>query len=244
MKRCSCSELIDHFGFLNHHISLITSSRLVDTNSQLKFPYALDILPSTLAQEWDSPEFRPYRDAFPAEHRTSPKDLEIHARYLMSQDLKIPYLKSLQGYLWIRGYETGALRCPLFSDVYPSLQAWTSAGKKVVIYSSGSVAAQKLLFQYTDVDGGKDVRGLLSAYFDTTNAGMKNHQESYEKIARELGVAPGKFLFASDNALEVEAAIKAGMRAVVVVRPGNAPLTDVQKSDNAIIDSFEALKLS
>lgn len=212
----------------------------------LKFPYALAVLPETLSKEWESPEFRPYREAFPVEHRSTPEAYEIHVRYLMSLDLKIPYLKYLQGYLWLRGYQSGALRCPLFPDVYPCLKSWTASGKKVVIYSSGSVPAQKLLFQYTDVDGGKDVRPLLSEYFDTTNAGMKNEQQSYEKIVQEVGPkgAPGKFLFASDNVNEVEAALQAGMNAVVVVREGNAPLTEAQRSKNAVVESFEELKLT
>lgn len=38
----------------------------------------------------------------------------------------------------------------MYDDVEEALQLWTSSGVKVYIYSSGSVEAQKLLFQYSD----------------------------------------------------------------------------------------------
>ena len=50
------------------------------------------------------------------------------------------------------------------------------------VYSSGSVAAQKLLFQYSDA-GNLDV--LFDANFDTT-VGHKREKESYLEIARQL----------------------------------------------------------
>ncbi|KAF4633214.1 hypothetical protein G7Y89_g4908 [Cudoniella acicularis] len=142
-----------------------------------KFPYALQVLPSTLATQWDSPTFSPYRDAFPAEHRSSPEALLSHVKDLMAQDLKIPYLKSLQGYLWLHGYQSGSLRCPLFPDVHPAMVAWHDAGIPIIIYSSGSVPAQKLLFQYTDSPPDPDLRPLISDYFDTVNAGMKQEKK-------------------------------------------------------------------
>jgi len=165
----------------------------------------------------------------------------------MALDLKVPYLKSLQGYLWKRGYESGLLKCPLFPDVYPSLLSWTSSKPsiKVIIYSSGSVAAQKLLFQYTTVG---DLRDLIGGYFDTVNAGSKVEKESYEKIWKQSGLEGdreeiGKWLFLSDNVKEVKAAKEAGMMAWVVVREGNAELSDDEKEGEVLIRSFEEVKL-
>lgn len=37
----------------------------------------------------------------------------------------------------------------LYEDVEEALKLWTSSGKKVYIYSSGSVEAQKLLFGHS-----------------------------------------------------------------------------------------------
>lgn len=38
----------------------------------------------------------------------------------------------------------------VYEDVPPALERWTRAGKKVYIYSSGSVEAQVLLFKYSE----------------------------------------------------------------------------------------------
>lgn len=157
----------------------------------------------------------------------------------MSQDLKIPYLKSLQGYLWLQGYESGALRCPLFPDVHPSLLRWHNASISIIIYSSGSVPAQKLLFQYTNSTPDPDLRPLIEGYFDTVNAGPKTEKESYEKIAGTRGEDVGTWLFLSDNVKEVNAAKEAGMRSFVVVREGNGPLSEEEKQGNVLVESFE-----
>ncbi|TVY49901.1 Enolase-phosphatase [Lachnellula occidentalis] len=212
-------------------------------NHYPQFPYALEVLPSTLATQWDSPAFTPYRDAFPPTHRSTPAALLAHVRDLMSQDLKIPYLKSLQGYLWLTGYESGALRCPLFQDVQPSMAAWHKAGIAIVIYSSGSVPAQKLLFQYTNSEPEPDLRPLISGYFDTVSAGLKTDRASYEKIAATRGEGIGRWLFLSDSVREVDAAREAGMQGFVVVREGNAGLSEEEKERNTLVESFEAIKL-
>ena len=207
-----------------------------------QFPYALHALPATLDTEWDSPSFAPYRDAFPAEHRASPEAFSAHVQDLMSRDLKIPYLKSLQGYLWLRGYESGALRCPLFPDVYPALASWHRASIPTIIYSSGSVPAQRLLFQYTNAAPNADLRGLITDYFDTVNAGMKVDKESYAKIAQtKKEVVVSKWLFLSDNVKEVEAARAAGMQALIVVREGNAPLSKEEREKNVVVESFDEI---
>jgi len=209
-----------------------------------KFPYAIESLPTTLAVKWDDESFQPYRDAFPPEHRTSPQAFEAHVRDLMAQDLKIPYLKSLQGYLWLSGYESGDLRCPLFPDVAPAMISWHQKSISIIIYSSGSVPAQKLLFQYTDSTPHADLRPLITDYFDTINAGPKTESSSYKKIAAaHPGTEIQHWLFLSDNVKEVDAAREAGMQALVVVRPGNAPLSSEEKKRNRLVGSFNELDL-
>lgn len=165
----------------------------------------------------------------------------------MSADVKIAYLKSLQGYLWKSGYASGSLSCPLFPDVYPMLQKWhdSTAGIKIIIYSSGSVAAQKLLFQYTNTVPEADLRPLITDYFDTVNAGLKQDAESYKKIAAahpELGSVRDWF-FLSDNVNEVAAAREAGMQAAVVVREGNTPLTEAERKGNLVIEHFDEIHI-
>ena len=127
--------------------------------------------------------------------------MQAHVEDLTKRDVKVAYLKNLQGYLWEDGYRTGAYSTPLFPDVAPRLKKWKADGVELAIYSSGSVFAQKLLFQHVQVDGQdepaeaggegahvEDMTGLISGWFDTTNAGFKAEAKSYSKISAALKV--------------------------------------------------------
>jgi len=94
---------------------------------------------------------RPYIDAFPEEHRKDAVTLQSHCDALVAKDIKDPALKALQGYIWKSGYASGALKCELFPDVEHALQKWHKAGVKIIIYSSGSVPAQKCELRNEDV---------------------------------------------------------------------------------------------
>src|SRR5262249_43142778 len=87
------------------------------------------------------------------------------------------------------------------------------------IFSSGSVLAQKLLFESTK-DG--DLTKFLNGYFDTTT-GPKNEPESYRAISAAFHVTPADLLFLSDAVRELDAAGAAGMKTCLCVRPGNPP---------------------
>lgn len=184
----------------------------------------MEALPKVLDEEWDSPSFAKYRNAFPQEYRDSRQEFEAHFNDLVSRDVKIAYLKSLQGHLWQQGYKSGAIRAPLFDDVAPFFHLAHKSGKKIVIYSSGSVPAQKLLFAHTNADP-SDLTHLISGWFDTVNAGPKMEADSYRTILSSFPeIVPKRWLFLSDNMQEVIAAIDAGICSVPVIRPGNAPL--------------------
>ena len=99
-----------------------------------------------LASQWDSEAFRPYKDAFPEHARAAPEAFQAHVQDLTARDVKVAYLKGLQGYLWETGYNDGAYSTPMFEDVVPMLTEWKRKGIELSIYSSGSVFAQKLLF--------------------------------------------------------------------------------------------------
>ncbi len=105
------------------------------------------------------------------------------------------------------------------------------------------MAAQKLLFQYTDSKPDADLRHLISGYFDTVNAGMKKDARSYEKIAASRKDDIGKWLFLSDRVEEVEAAKEAGMQSLVVVREGNPPLTEEETRKHSLIASFDEIRI-
>lgn len=132
----------------------------------------------------------------------------------MDADAKETALKEIQGRIWAEGYAAGELRGHVYPDTPAALKRWTDAGIAVHIYSSGSIAAQKLIFGHS-VAG--DLTPLLSGYFDTTT-GPKREAESYRRIAGALDLEPGTILFVSDVQAEVDAARAAGMRAILIDR--------------------------
>ncbi|KAM3553254.1 hypothetical protein MY1884_006776 [Beauveria asiatica] len=202
------------------------------------FPYALKALPKVLNEQWDSSAFAPYREAFPEEYRSDRAALEVHVQDLIERDVKAPYLKSLQGHLWRQGYETGVLKAPLFDDVPAFIKSAHSTGKKIMIYSSGSVPAQKLFFGHT-TGHPSDMTPFISAWFDTVNAGPKTEAESYTRILSAVSdTKPGRWLFLSDNVKEVDAARAAGMQSYPVVRPGNARLPVDHPLTSSAVSSF------
>ena len=69
---------------------------------------------------------------------------------------------------------------------------------------------------------------------------MQAQKDSYENIQLSLGVdTPADVLFATDVLAEADAATAAGWRAVLVVRPGNAPLESGHS--HRVIDSLADL---
>ncbi|KAF8453778.1 HAD-like domain-containing protein [Terfezia claveryi] len=203
------------------------------------FPYALNTLPKFLKKNWSSPDFAPYKAAFPEHAQESPAALQSYVRELTEKDVKVTCLKNLQGLLWRAGYEDGSIKAPIYPDVFPAINIWVrEKGLNVIIYSSGSVAAQKLLFRHTgivDLENG-DMTPYLTGYYDTVNAGMKQDPQSYRNIAEDMKILPEEWLFLSDNVKEVEAAKAAGMNSMIVVRPGNEPLTPGDCAHHRVLD--------
>lgn len=138
----------------------------------------------------------------------------------MDADRKTTGLKSLQGKIWLDGYARGELLAHLFEDVPPALASWNDQGLAIYIYSSGSIAAQKLLFKHS-VAG--DLTPLLAGYFDTTT-GPKKVARSYASICAAVRLDPAQVCFLTDNLEEACAAREAGLSALLSVRPGNPTL--------------------
>ncbi|WP_316251108.1 acireductone synthase [Sphingomonas sp. JC676] len=136
----------------------------------------------------------------------------------IDEDRKATPLKTLQGLIWAQGYADGELKGHVYPDTPEAMRRWNAAGVPVYIYSSGSIAAQKLIFGHS-IAG--DLTLMLSGYFDTTT-GPKRECESYAKIASAIGLAAGDILFVSDIQAEVDAARDAGLRALLIDRDGNA----------------------
>jgi enolase-phosphatase E1 len=152
----------------------------------------------------------------------------------MDEDRKITPLKALQGLVWQQGFDSGALRAPVYEDAVRALRRWREQGLKLYVYSSGSVAAQRLLFSHTERG---DLTPLFSGYFDTTT-GSKLEAESYRTIARSIDLPAETTLFLSDHPGEIEAARDAGMRALCVDRepvPLSASQPDSIRSFDEIV---------
>jgi enolase-phosphatase E1 len=165
---------------------------------------------------------------------SDPRSVSAYLEHLIDSDRKSTPLKALQGMIWKEGYESGELKSIVFDDVRPAFERWTSDGKKIAIFSSGSVLAQQLLFRYTNHG---DLTPFISAYFDTTT-GPKRNAESYLKIASDLNTNPDHMFFISDDAGEISAATVARLPSALCIRPGNPP---VPPNCHVIyINSFEA----
>ena len=131
-------------------------------------------------------------------------------------DKKITPLKTLQGILWEAGYISDEIKGHVYPEVADSLTRWTKSGIQLGVFSSGSVAAQKLIFGYSESG---DLTPYFSAYFDTKTGG-KRETETYIKIAESLKLKANSILFLSDIVEELIAAKAAGYETIQLVRPG------------------------
>lgn len=189
------------------------------------FPYFLENL-EDIIQFLDKPEViqafeETIRMALDLDNQIIRTNDEIMAklREWCEADRKITPLKTLQGILWDVGYKNGSLKGHVYPEVASKLKEWQDAGIQLAVFSSGSVAAQKLIFGYSEAG---DLTPYFSAYFDT-NTGGKREKETYLKIASALGVDPSEILFLSDIIQELEAAKEAGCQTIQLVRPGTTP---------------------
>ncbi|MGE0200093.1 MAG: acireductone synthase [Candidatus Melainabacteria bacterium] len=157
-------------------------------------------------------------------------------------DRKATPLKTLQGLIWQDGYTRGDFTGHVYGDVKPAFERWRRQGLLLAIYSSGSVAAQQLLFRYSDVG---DLTPFLSAHFDT-RVGAKGETQSYTDIAGTLAVQPEAVLFLSDMPAELLAARAAGMQVCQLQRSENSPGTPALPADSGIPVSpdFAALTIA
>ena len=146
----------------------------------------------------------------------------------MDEDKKITPLKLLQGMIWKEGYEKGELQGHMYEDAARALKYWRNMGLKLYVYSSGSVAAQKLLFSHTE---GGDLTAVFSGYFDTTT-GPKLEAASYKKIASEIKTEAGDILFLSDNPGELIAAREAGFQVILLNRENGEKGPDFRTAFN------------
>lgn len=173
------------------------------------FPYARARLPAFIAHH---PEQAAPILAEVAQ--SEPGDPVATLTRWIDEDRKATPLKTLQGMIWAEGYRERAFTGHVYPDAVAALRRWHAAGIKLYVFSSGSVAAQQLLFGHSDAG---DLRPLFSGYFDTVT-GPKREAASYRAIADAIGFEAGDILFLSDTPEEIAAARAAGMQALLVAR--------------------------
>ncbi len=181
------------------------------------FPYARAHLAAFVAARAADPEVRRCLDeARRLAGDPGLSDEEVTGVLLrwIDEDRKATPLKTLQGLVWANGYEAGEIRSHVYDDAVRGLRDWHAAGCSLYVFSSGSIAAQRLLFGHT---AHGDLTPLFSGYFDTTS-GPKLSSASYAAIARDIGRAPPEILFLSDHTGELDAAAAAGMRVICLDR--------------------------
>lgn len=176
----------------------------IDFVHKVLFPYSRERIADFVRTHQEDPKIAPIlkevRQSLPPY-----ADLTMLIKQLIDwidQDVKNGSLKSLQGLIWKEGFEKGAFTGHVYQDAYENLLKWHQQGIALYIYSSGSVQAQQLLFQYSDFG---DMRYLFKGYFDTA-VGAKKEVASYANILKEIGFEPSEVLFLSDVKAELDAA--------------------------------------
>jgi enolase-phosphatase E1 len=153
-----------------------------------------------------------------------------YGQWLIAQDSKCTPLKTIQGKIWQQGYANEELKGDVYPDVPVAFERWKRQGKKICVYSSGSVLAQQLLFGSVATG---DLTPYIVAFFDT-RVGAKTEAESYRRIAASVSQETWQFLFLSDAAKEVETARAAGMQALLCQR--DTPLSAAKGTAPVIHD--------
>lgn len=193
----------------------------IDFVHRVLFPYSRAALPEYVRAHAHDPEVASEIAAVSAEIGADADLEQVIATLLhwIDIDRKATPLKALQGVIWDMGYQTGAFTAHVYVDAYDQLRAWHAAGIPLYVYSSGSIAAQKLFFRYS-VFG--NLLPWFSGHFDTTSGG-KRDVASYQCIAEALKQPADAVLFLSDVEAELDAARGAGMHTAQICRADAPP---------------------
>lgn len=192
----------------------------IDFVHQTLFPYAKAHLRAFLsAHAQDQAVQQILHDVAQIEARElTPDQAATVLEQWIGEDRKLTPLKSLQGLIWAQGYASGELKGHVYPDTPKYLRQWHAQGLKLYVYSSGSVAAQKLIFGHTEHG---DLTPLFSGYFDT-RVGAKREVASYQRILESLALLGEEVLFLSDIGEELDAAREAGLKTCQLLRDDRA----------------------
>jgi enolase-phosphatase E1 len=207
------------------------------------FPYARDALPAFVAMHAAEPDVRRRLDAVATDNGGLCDDrmvVEVLQGWI-DEDRKHTALKALQGMIWADGYRAAAFTTPIYPDAVRALVRWQQAGLPLYVYSSGSVAAQRLFFAHSDAG---DLTSWFAGWFDT-EIGGKRESASYRHIAASIGIPASQILFLSDVVPELDAARDAGSRTALVDRREDyaQPRVGEVTHGHTRVESFTELEL-
>jgi enolase-phosphatase E1 len=187
------------------------------------FPYADERMDAFVVAHITEAPVREALDRAALEADAAPNDVPAILQALhrwAADDVKSTALKQLQGMIWVEGFEEAGMRGHLYDDAVAALRRFHAAGVRLFVYSSGSVAAQKLLFGHSTAGNLLD---LFSGFYDTMFGG-KHESQSYRRIADDIGVSPSDIVFFSDNLAELDAARAAGVQTIQLARPSDGTI--------------------
>ncbi|MFM7564680.1 MAG: acireductone synthase, partial [Planctomycetota bacterium] len=131
---------------------------------EVMFPYARQHVGEYLKQHWGESALRAALDKLAIDagqadaaswlgncdgEQAQREAVVTAVHQLMDRDAKVTGLKELQGLVWESGFRSGQMVAHLYPDVLSAVKAWKASGRRVWIYSSGSIAAQRLFFGHT-----------------------------------------------------------------------------------------------
>ncbi|KAF7394748.1 hypothetical protein HZH66_007922 [Vespula vulgaris] len=224
------------------------------------FPYVRENLKKYIDTNWDDDKFKqdyhklkeqakkdeedkvegfiPIVDSNMEEEKES---LMKNILWQMDNDRKTGALKQLQGHMWQEAYKSTAIKGHVYDDVPKALESWMNDGKKIYVYSSGSVEAQKLLFGNSEQG---DLLKYFSGFFDT-EIGAKQECDSYKNILSKIGEKPDNVIFLTDIVREAAAAKEAGLLPVIVIREEPEEKNDsVSPKSSEPMDTSEDVEMS
>ncbi|PIQ31457.1 MAG: acireductone synthase [Zetaproteobacteria bacterium CG_4_9_14_3_um_filter_49_83] len=199
------------------------------------FPFARQRMGDFLKAHTDDPDVAPVLQdiADITGMPLTPDQTLAQLHHWMDQDQKITPLKALQGMIWRQGYESGQLQGDFYPDAIQNIRRWFEQGKRLYIYSSGSVEAQQLIFGHS-VAG--DLRPFIRDYFDT-RIGNKREAAAYRSILESIELPGSEVLFLSDIGEELDAARTAGLLTCQLLRDTGA----IPAMDHPQVSDFDAV---
>lgn len=210
----------------------------IDFVHKTLFPYAVEKLPDYVRTNANHPAVMAILKDTANIADLDEQNLEALIQQLLNwiaDDKKITPLKTLQGLIWAEGYRQGDYQAHMYADAVVKLKEWHQCGIPLYVYSSGSIHAQKLFFEFSEAG---NLRPLFSGYFDTTT-GPKQETDSYLAIQKALNIPATEIVFLSDVVEELDAATAAGFQTVWIQRQQGL----CQKPPHQCLNSFSNIAL-